>query len=77
MIYILSSLKRRYQYVETEKLYALGTVLDPRFKGSVFLRKENLEQAQSALIAEISDIYSQLNCNDMPSSDHSEETPLN
>ena len=38
---LLTSLKRRYQSVETEKLYALGTILDPRFKGSVFLSKLN------------------------------------
>ena len=33
---MLSSLNRRYQHMETNKLYALATALDPRFKLCVF-----------------------------------------
>lgn len=70
---LLTSLKRRYQSVETEKLYALGTILDPRFKGSVFLSKENLEQAKSTLTMEISDIsILQADDTDLQSSEQSQ-----
>lgn len=70
---LLTSLKRRYQSVETEKVYALGTILDPRFKGSVFLSKENLEKAKSTLTMEISDIsILQADDTDLQSSEQSQ-----
>ena len=30
------SMGKKYEFVETKTLYALGTILDPRFKGHIF-----------------------------------------
>ncbi|XP_068118237.1 zinc finger BED domain-containing protein 4-like [Hyperolius riggenbachi] len=57
---LLASMRRRYHSVESEKFYALATLLDPRFKGNVFFNRENLDAAKSTLAIEITDLSMQV-----------------
>lgn len=49
---LLTSIEKRFSDLEEIRSYSLATLLDPRLKGSVFLRVECLESAKAQLIEE-------------------------
>ena len=57
---------KRYEFVETKTLCALGTILDPRFKRHIFLNKDNLEKAKTELVVEIKNLQTVYNNEESP-----------
>lgn len=47
------SLKRRYSSVEINPLFAIATILDPRFKRTPFLNEDNFKSAKEKIIEEM------------------------
>ncbi|XP_061788096.1 zinc finger BED domain-containing protein 4-like [Nerophis lumbriciformis] len=50
---LLDAVHTRFDHVETEPLYAVATMLDPRYKGKFFTNATNLDQAKEALKVEV------------------------
>ncbi|XP_061746804.1 uncharacterized protein LOC133545337 isoform X3 [Nerophis ophidion] len=50
---LLDAIHTRFDHVETEPLYAVATMLDPRYKDKFFTSSTNLDQAKEALKVEV------------------------
>ncbi|KAJ8347384.1 hypothetical protein SKAU_G00287850 [Synaphobranchus kaupii] len=50
---LLEAVERRFSQVETEPLYSIATLVDPRYKDRYFKYPDNLRQAKDALIQEV------------------------
>ncbi|CAI5678562.1 zinc finger BED domain-containing protein 4-like [Oreochromis niloticus] len=50
---LLEAVNRRFRHVESEPLYTVATLLDPRYKDRYFTSVETSKQAKDALMAEV------------------------
>lgn len=62
---MLSSLKSRYSDMESNKCYAIATLLDPRFKLKVFSTSSSKALAKQMLIAECEELASSASASDL------------
>ncbi|XP_013880066.1 zinc finger BED domain-containing protein 4 [Austrofundulus limnaeus] len=50
---LLDAVRRRFKHIESEPLYTVATLLDPRYKDKYFTNAENLGNAKTALKAAV------------------------
>ncbi|KAJ8380963.1 hypothetical protein SKAU_G00017410 [Synaphobranchus kaupii] len=50
---LLEAVEKSFSQVETEPLYCIATLVDPRYKDRYFTNPDNLRQAKDALIQEV------------------------
>ncbi|XP_061765924.1 E3 SUMO-protein ligase ZBED1-like [Nerophis ophidion] len=62
---LLDTVHTRFDHVETEALYAVATMLDPRYKDKFFTNATNLDQAKETLKVEVKKMEQELQA--MPS----------
>ena len=68
---MLLSFNTRFASMEANKLYALPTLLDPRFKARTFLSSAAVVQARQCLIEEFLSFQSSLGCEEVSERDDS------
>ena len=68
---MLLSFNTRFTSMEANKLYALPTLLDPRFKAQTFLSSAAVVQARQCLIEEFLSFQSSLGCEEFSERDDS------